>query len=141
MNRVSLIGNLTRDPELRATGGGTAVLQMRLAFNERAKNPRTDEWEDRPNFVDVVMFGTRAESVSRFLERGSRIGVDGRLRWSEWEDKQTGDKRSKIEVIVDEIDLLSSRDESSGSRDRDRGRGRDDRDRGRSSARLRPRVA
>jgi single-strand DNA-binding protein len=104
-----MTGNLTRDPELRSTPGGMAVLKMGVAVNDRAKNQQTGEWEDRPNFIDVVMFGARAESVSRFLSKGSKVAIEGKLRWSSWETPQ-GDKRSKIEVVVDEIEFMSSRD-------------------------------
>ena len=114
INRVLITGNLTRDPELRATGSGMSVLQMGVAVNDRRKNPQSGEWEDVPNFIDVVMFGARAESVSRFLSKGSKVAVEGKLRWSSWEDKTTGAKRSKIEVVVDEIEFLSSRGEGGG---------------------------
>lgn len=109
INRVTITGNLTRDPELRSTAGGTSVLKMGVAVNDRAKNQQTGEWEDRPNFIDVVMFGARAESVSRFLSKGSKVAIEGKLRWSSWETPQ-GEKRSKIEVVVDEIEFMSSRD-------------------------------
>lgn len=111
INRVLITGNLTRDPELRSTGSGMAVLQMGVAVNDRRKNPQSGEWEDVPNFIDVVMFGARAESVSRFLSKGSKIAVEGKLRWSSWEDKTTGAKRSKIEVVADDIEFLSGRSE------------------------------
>ena len=112
INRVLITGNLTRDPELRATGSGMSVLQMGVAVNDRRKNPQSGEWEDVPNFIDVVMFGTRAESVSRFLSKGSKVAVEGKLRWSSWEDKTTGAKRSKVEVVADDIEFLSSRNDS-----------------------------
>jgi single-strand DNA-binding protein len=111
INRVVITGNLTRDPELRSTGSGMAVLQMRVAVNDRRKNSQSGEWEDSPNYFDVVVFGQRGESVSRFLSKGSKIAVEGKLRWSEWDDKNTGDKRSKIEIIADDIEFMSSRSE------------------------------
>ena len=111
INRVNISGNLTRYPELRQTAGGMAVLGFGVAVNDRAKNPRTGEWEDRPNFIDCTMFGTRAESVSRFLGKGTKVAIDGKLRWSQWDDRKTGEKRSKVEVIVDEIEFMSSRSE------------------------------
>lgn len=114
INKVMITGNLTRDPELKSTGSGMAVLKMGVAVNDRAKNQQTGEWEDRPNFIDLVMFGTRAESISRFLSKGSKVAVEGKLRWSSWENPQ-GEKRSKIEVVVDEIEFLSSRDSGGGS--------------------------
>jgi single-strand DNA-binding protein len=114
INRVNITGNLTRDPELRSTGSGMSVLQMGVAVNDRRKNPQTGEWEDSPNFIDVVMFGTRAESVSRFLSKGSKVAIEGKLRWSSWEDKTTGAKRSKVEVVADDIEFMSSRGEGGG---------------------------
>jgi single-strand DNA-binding protein len=111
INRVLITGNLTRDPELKATGSGMSVLKMGVAVNDRRKNPQSGEWEDAPNYIDVVMFGTRAESVSRFLSKGSKVAIEGKLRWSSWDDKDTGAKRSKIEVVADDIEFMSSRNE------------------------------
>jgi single-strand DNA-binding protein len=107
INRVNISGNLTRDPELRATGGGTSVLTFGVAVNDRRRNPQTGEWEDVPNFVDCVVFGNRAEPLSRFLSKGQKVAIEGKLRWSSWE--RDGQKRSKLEVIVDEVEFLSSR--------------------------------
>ena len=107
--RVVISGNLTRDPELRATAGGTSVLKMGVAVNDRRKNQQTGEWEDVPNFIDVTVFGARAEALSRFLSKGSKVAIEGKLRWSQWES-QAGEKRSKLEVIADEVEFLSSRD-------------------------------
>lgn len=107
INRVVISGNLTREPELRQTAGGGAVLGFGIAVNDRIKNQQTGEWEDYPNFIDCTMFGARAEAVSRFLSKGSKVAIEGKLRWSQWE--RDGQKRSKIEVIVDEIELMTSR--------------------------------
>ena len=104
MNRVCISGNLTRDPELRATAGGMAVLAFGVAVNDRRKNSVTGEWEDAPNFVDVTVFGKRAESLADMLKKGMKVTIDGKLRWSSWET-QDGGKRSKLEVIADDIDL------------------------------------
>ena len=109
INRVVISGNLTRDPELKATAGGMSILNMRMAVNDRRKNQQTGEWEDKPNYVDVIVFGSRGEALSRFLSKGSKIAVEGKLRWSEWENQQ-GDKRSKLEVVADDVEFLSSRD-------------------------------
>jgi single-strand DNA-binding protein len=114
INKVMITGNLTRDPELRASSSGTSILRFGVAVNDRRKNPQTGEWEDTPNFIDCVMFGRRAESVSRFISKGSKVAIEGKLRWSSWEDRNTGAKRSKIEVVVDDIEFMSSRS-SSGS--------------------------
>jgi len=114
INRVVISGNLTRDPELKATAGGMSILNMRMAVNDRRKNQQTGEWEDKPNYVDVIVFGARAEALHRFLSKGSKVAVEGKLRWSEWETQQ-GDKRSKLEVVADDVEFLSSRDGGSGS--------------------------
>ena len=105
INRVNISGNLTRDPELRMTSGGTQVLSFGVAVNDRRRNPQTGEWEDYPNFVDCTMFGARAEAVSRYLSKGSKVAIEGKLRYSSWE--RDGQRRSKLEVIVDEIEFMS----------------------------------
>ena len=107
INRVIISGNLTRDPELRSTASGTMVLCFGVAVNDRRKNQQTGEWEDYPNFIDCTMFGARAESLSRFLSKGTKVAIEGKLRWSQWE--REGQKRSEIEVIVEEIEFMSSR--------------------------------
>ena len=114
INRVLISGNLTRDPELRQTGGGTQVLSFGVAVNDRRRNPQTGEWEDYPNFIDCTMFGARAEALSRYLSKGTKVAIEGKLRWSQWE--RDGQKRSKIEVIVDELEFMTSRNDGSGQR-------------------------
>ena len=111
INRVIISGNLTRDPELRSTAGGMPVLGFGVAVNDRRKNQQTGEWEDYPNFIDCTMFGARAEALSRYLNKGTKVSIEGKLRWSQWE--REGQKRSKIEVIVDELEFMSSRGDSS----------------------------
>ena len=105
INRVVISGNLTRDPELRATATGMQVMNFGVAVNDRRRNPQTGEWEDYPNFVDCVMFGTRAEAVGRYLAKGAKVAIEGKLRYSSWEKE--GQRRSKLEVIVDEIEFMS----------------------------------
>ena len=107
INRVNITGNLTRDPELRSTAGGMAVLGFGVAVNDRRKNQQTGQWEDCPNFVDCTMFGNRAEALSRILRKGMKVAIEGKLRYSSWEDKNGGGRRSKLEVIPDEVELLS----------------------------------
>ena len=107
INRVNITGNLTRDPELRSTAGGMAVLGFGVAVNDRRKNQQTGQWEDYPNFVDCTMFGNRAEALSRILRKGMKVAIEGKLRYSSWEDKNGGGRRSKIEIIPDEVELLS----------------------------------
>ncbi len=109
INRVIISGNLTRDPELRNTAGGVSILGFGVAVNDRRRNAQTGEWEDYPNYIDCTMFGARAESLSRILTKGMKVSIEGKLRWSQWEKKETGEKRSKIEVIVDELEFMSSR--------------------------------
>ena len=113
INRVIISGNLTRDPELRSTASGLPVLGFGVAVNDRRKNQQTGEWEDYPNFIDCTVFGARAESLSRFLSKGAKVAIEGKLRWSQWE--REGQKRSKIEVIVDELEFMTSRGDSAGT--------------------------
>lgn len=105
INRVVVTGNLTRDAELRDTQGGTPYLRMGVAVNDRRKNPQTGQWEDVPNFVDCVMFGTRAEAIARYLTKGTKVAVDGSLRYSSWE--RDGQRRSKLEVAVRDVEFMS----------------------------------
>lgn len=106
INRVCISGNLTREPELRATNGGMPILRFGVAVNDRRKNQQTGEWEDYPNFIDCTMFGNRAQSVAQYLHKGSKVSIEGKLRYSSWQ-AQDGTKRSKLEVIVDEIEFMS----------------------------------
>lgn len=105
INRVFVTGNLTRDAELRDTQGGTSYLRMGVAVNDRRKNQQTGQWEDYPNFVDCVMFGTRAEAIARYLTKGTKVAVDGSLRYSSWE--RDGQRRSKLEVAVRDVEFMS----------------------------------
>lgn len=107
INRVVVSGNLTRDPELRATPGGTQVLGFGVAVNDRRRNQQTGEWEDYLNFIDCTMFGNRAEALSRILRKGMKVAIEGKLRYSSWEDKNGGGRRSKVEIIPDEVVLMS----------------------------------
>ncbi len=104
INRVEISGNLTRDAELRGQG---TVCALGVAVNDRRKNPQTDEWEDVPNFVDCVLFGSRAEKMQPYLTKGSKVAIAGRLRYSTWEDQASGQQRSRLEVVVDEIEFMS----------------------------------
>lgn len=108
INKSIISGNLTRDPELRQTQSGTSVLSMAVAVNERVK--RGDQWEDRPSYVDVTVWGARAEALSKFLRKGLRVAVSGRLRQDRWQDKQTGENRSRLGIVADEVDVMTPRD-------------------------------
>ena len=101
INIVSISGNLTRDAELRTTSGGMPVLQFAVAVNERRKVG--DSWEDYANFIDCTMFGKRAQAVAEYLAKGTKVAVQGKLHWSQWE--RNGEKRSKVEVIAEEIEF------------------------------------
>ena len=104
INKVFISGNLTRDPEMRTTQGGTVVMGLGVAVNDRRKNPQTGQWEDVPNYVDCTLFGNRASAVSQYLSKGTKVTIEGRLRWHQWQD-QNGNNRSKLDVIVDEIEF------------------------------------
>lgn len=108
-NKVMLMGNLTRDPELRYLPSNTPVVQLGLAVNDRVKNRETDQWEDRPNFIDCTAFGKTAELLNQYLRKGRPLFIEGKLRWSSWEDKQSGQKRSKLEVVIDNFQFIDSK--------------------------------
>lgn len=103
INRVTIAGNLTRDPELRATSSGKSVLHFGMAVNDSRRNPQTGEYEDVPNFIDVVVFGNTADAMSRMLHKGMKVCVDGKLRYTTWE--ANSQKRSKVEVVAQHIEL------------------------------------
>ena len=111
INRVVLTGNLTRDPELRSTGSGTPVCSLRVACNTRRRNGATGDWEDKPNFFDVTVWGAQGENCARFLSKGRPVAIDGRLEWREWED-QSGNKRQNVEIIAESVQFLGSRDDA-----------------------------
>ena len=106
INRVTLTGNLTRDPEMRATSNGTQIMSFTIAVNDRRRNQQTGVWEEYPNFVGCVMFGRRAEALGRYLAKGRKVAVEGSLRYSTW--TSDGAKRSKLEVVIDDLELMSS---------------------------------
>lgn len=108
INNVCISGNIGRDPEIRATQGGSSILTFSLAVSERVK--KGEEWTDYTNWVDVVVFGRRADSLHRILAKGMKVAIDGKLRYSTWE--RDGQKRSKIEVIANDVDIMQRRDGS-----------------------------
>ena len=110
INKVIITGNLTRDPELKATPSGTSILSLGVAVNDRRKDRDTGEWVDHANFVDCTVFGKRAESLSDRLYKGMKVAIEGKLRYSQWE--RDGQKRSKLEVAVDEIEFMSRNQQS-----------------------------
>lgn len=107
INLVALTGNLTRDMDLRTTGSGKSIGNFSIAVNDRRKSPDTGEWEDKPNFVDCVLFGKRAEALDPYMLKGQKVALQGKLSWSQWE--KDGQKRSKLDVIVDDIELIGSK--------------------------------
>lgn len=106
INNVSITGNLTRDPELRATRGGTAVLSFGIAVNDRRKNA-SGQWEDVPNFFECVAFGNRATALGDILTKGMKVAVAGKLHYSSWE--KDGRKHSKVDIIANEVELMQNR--------------------------------
>lgn len=107
INKVFLCGNITRNPEIRKTANGSAVLSFSIAVNDRIKNQQTGQWEDRPNFFDCVMFGPRADSIVHYMTKGMKVAIEGKLRWNQWE--KDGVKRSRVDVVIDDIELMQRR--------------------------------
>jgi single-strand DNA-binding protein len=107
INVVAITGNLTQDPELRRTGGGTAVCELRVAVNGRRKDSATGEWVDKANFINVTVFGTHGESCTKYLAKGRPIAVEGRLDWSEWEAKDGSGKRQAVKIIANSVQFLN----------------------------------
>lgn len=108
INRVNITARLTREPELRTTGNGTNVLNIGVAVNDRHKNAQTGEWEDYPNFLDCKMFGERTAKLAQMLSKGQKVAIEGKLRYSQWE--KDGQKRSKVEILMENIEFLSPRE-------------------------------
>ena len=106
INQVSITGNLTREPELRSTAGGTEVLSFGIAVNDRRKNA-SGQWEDVPNFFECVTFGNRATALSDILTKGMKVAIAGKLHYSSWE--KDGQKHSKVDIIANEIELMQNR--------------------------------
>lgn len=107
INSVVLVGNLTKDPELRHTPSGTAVTTLRIAVNDRVK--RGEEWQDAAYYFDVTVWGRTAENCAQYLAKGRPVGIQGKLTWREW-DAQDGTKRQSVEVVADNVQFLGGRD-------------------------------
>ena len=97
---------------MRSTAGGTSVLSFQLAVNDRQKDKSSGEWVDYTNWITCVLFGNRAQSLAGILAKGTKVAIEGKLRWSQWE--RDGQKRSKIEVIVDDLEFMSRSDDRRG---------------------------
>jgi single-strand DNA-binding protein len=113
INRVVLVGNLTRDPELRHTPSGTAVCSLRLAVNTRRKD-ESGQWTDKPNYFDITVWGQQGENCAQYLAKGRPVAIDGRLEWREWE-AQDGNKRQAVEVVADSVQFLGGRSDGEGA--------------------------
>lgn len=107
VNTVTVSGNITRNPELRTTQSGTKVLQIGIAYNEPVRDASTGEWTTRPNFFDAALFGSRAEKLFPYLAKGAKVCLVGKLRQRSWEHE--GQKRSKVEIVVDDLEFMSAR--------------------------------
>jgi single-strand DNA-binding protein len=107
INRVVLVGNLTRDPEVRQTPSGTSVCSLRIAVNSRRRD-ESGQWTDKPNYFSVSVFGNQADSCAQYLSKGRPVAVDGRLDWREWQT-QDGQKREAVEIVAESVQFLGSR--------------------------------
>jgi single-strand DNA-binding protein len=114
LNKVFLIGNLTRDPELRVTPKGTPICQFGIAVNRQFKD-ESGATRDETTFVDIEAWGKQGELVAKYLTKGSPAMVEGRLKLDQWEDKATNQKRSKLKVVLDNVQFLSSRGGGAGA--------------------------
>ncbi|HSH16778.1 MAG TPA: single-stranded DNA-binding protein [Verrucomicrobiae bacterium] len=117
-NKVILIGNLTRDPELRYTAKGTAIARIGLAVSRKWRN-EAGEMQEETTFVDVDAFGRQAETIGQYLKKGRPIMIEGRLRLDQWEDKNTGQKRSKLGVVLEVFQFLDSGNRGGGEGSQD----------------------
>ena len=113
INRVTLTGNLTRDPELRSTPGGTSVCKLRVAVNTRRKDA-SGQWVDKPNYFDVTVWGAQGENCAQYLQKGRGVAVDGRLDWREWDATDGSGKRQAIEIIADTVQFLGGGGDGGG---------------------------
>ena len=112
-NRVILMGNLTRDPELRYLPSNMPVVGIGLAVNERWKNKQSGEWEERANFIDCEAFGRTAEVINQYFSKGRPIMIEGKLRLDQWQS-QDGQNRSKLKVVIDSFEFVGGRGDEPG---------------------------
>ena len=111
INRVVLVGNLTRDPEMKHLPSGTALCSLRTAVNTRRKD-ESGQWTDKPNYFDVSVWGAQGESCAQYLAKGRPVAIDGRLEWREWEATDGSGKRQAVEIVADNVQFLGSRGDS-----------------------------
>lgn len=115
VNKVILLGNVGKDPEIRSTGGGTMVASFTLATSDRTKDAQGN-WQDRTEWHNLKAFGRTAEIVRDYVKKGHKLFIEGRISTSSWDDKESGQKRYRTEIIVNDLSLLSGRDDAgSGS--------------------------
>lgn len=115
LNKVMIIGNLTADPEVRTTPRGTSLTELRLAVNRVSNGPNEGERREETTFLDVTCWGRTAEVAAQYLSKGRPVFIEGRLQMDTWEDKQTGQKRSRIRIVAENLQLLGGRGDSAGS--------------------------
>jgi single-strand DNA-binding protein len=113
VNKVTLLGNVGKDPEIRSTAGGTMVANLTLATSDRQKDPQGN-WQDRTEWHNLVAFTRTAEIVRDYVKKGSKLYIEGKIQTRSWDDKESGQKRYRTEIIVNELVLLSSREEGAG---------------------------
>jgi single-strand DNA-binding protein len=113
INRVVLVGNLTRDPEMKHLPSGTALCSLRIAVNTRRKD-ESGQWTDKPNYFDVSVWGAQGESCAQYLAKGRPVAIDGRLEWREWEATDGSGKRQAVEIVADNVQFLGSRSDGDG---------------------------
>jgi len=114
INRVTLTGNLTKDPELRSTPSGTSICKLRIAVNTRRKDA-SGQWVDKPNYFDVTVWGAQGENCSQYLQKGRPVAIDGRLEWREWDATDGSGKRSAVEIVADTVQFLGGRGDDGGN--------------------------
>jgi single-strand DNA-binding protein len=114
VNKVFLLGNVGKDPEIRSTPGGTMVANFTLATSDRQKDQQGN-WQDKTEWHNLVAFTRTAEIVRDYVKKGSKLFIEGKIQTRSWDDKQSGQKRYMTEIIVNDLSLLSGRDEGSGS--------------------------
>lgn len=113
VNIVVLMCRLTKDPELRSLPSGTSLCALRVAFSTSWKNSSTGEWEDRPNYVDVTVWGNQGEACARYLRKGSQICVHGRLQWREWQT-DGGNKRQAVDISAEQVQFVGGKRDDDG---------------------------
>ena len=113
-NKVILVGNLTRDPQVKYTTGGTAVTEIGLAVNRRWLDKQSNQWKDETTFVDITLWGRTAEIAGEYLAKGRPVLIEGRLQLDTWDDRESGQKRSKLRVVGENMTMLGGKGDNPG---------------------------